>query len=211
MEKQLIYTYKDKDYPVLITYKRMKNIVYRYKEGTFYINCPIHVRDKKILDGLNKFAPKLISRDISSALKDDYFYIFGNKYITKEKGTMTLTDGSIISYSSKQDLYNKLKPIFLNYVTSRVKYYSSSMNLSLYKVKARDMTTRFGSNSKHTNTLYFAYQLMHYSVEIIDSVVVNEIAHIKVFDHYKKFYDVVLQYCPEYKKYRKKLINRIYR
>ena len=81
------------------------------------------------------------------------------------------------------------------------------MTLPLYKVTLKDMRTRFGSNSKHTKTLHFAYVLIHYSFDIIDSVIVHELAHILVYDHSKKFYDVVYKYCPDYDIYRKKLIK----
>ena len=104
-----------------------------------------------------------------------------------------------------------MKKYFKDLVTKRVEYYSSVMNLPLYKVSVKNMKTRFGSNSKHTQRLHFALVLMHYSIEIIDSVVVHELAHILVYDHSKKFYDVVYKYCHDYDIYRKKLIKGEYK
>ena len=72
------------------------------------------------------------------------------------------------------------------------------------------MKSRYGSNSKKTKTLNFNLILIHYDVEVIDSVIIHELAHIKVFNHSKEFYDVVYRYCPNYDKYRKMLIKGIY-
>ena len=79
------------------------------------------------------------------------------------------------------------------------------MNRPSYRITIRKMTSRYGSNSKTSKHITFATILLHYSLPIIDSVVVHELAHIEVFDHSKKFYDVVYKYCPDYDVLHKKL------
>ena len=104
----------------------------------------------------------------------------------------------------------KIKPIFLDVLTKRVRYYEKLMGVSSYQVSVRNMKTRFGSNSKRTKRLNFALLLVHYSTPIIDSVIVHELAHIVEFNHSKKFYDVIYKYCPDYNRYRKLLLKGIY-
>ena len=43
--------------------------------------------------------------------------------------------------------------------------------------------------------------------EIIDSVIIHELAHHFVYDHSDNFYKVVYKYCPNYDILRKKLIK----
>ena len=73
------------------------------------------------------------------------------------------------------------------------------------------MKTRLGSNSRKTNKLAFSLSLVHYSKDIIDSVIVHELAHYYEFNHSFKFYNIVYKYCPNYKILRKKLIKGIYK
>ena len=206
------YNVNGKDYLVHINYKRMKNIRYRFIDGAFVISCNRLVGKKSIVAGLEKYAESLIKRsEKPGPIGEDYFYLLGVKLPYKEVGEVNFSDGSKISWKSKEDFDKKMKKYFKDLVTKRVEYYSGVMNLPLYKVSVKNMKTRFGSNSKHTQRLHFALVLMHYSIEIIDSVVVHELAHILVYDHSKKFYDVVYKYCPDYDIYRKKLIKGEYK
>lgn len=86
------------------------------------------------------------------------------------------------------------------------------MNISrAYKIKVKDMSSRFGSNSSKTHTLNFQLNLVHYSLDIIYSVVVHELAHEFYHDHQKHFYELVLTYCPDYYLLNGKLKRGIYR
>ena len=210
----MVFFYKvnGKDYPVNVTHKKIKNIHYRYRNGEFLISAPRLVSKKVIINGLDKYAIKLInSEEKNQAKGDGYIYLLGVKIFVDEMGEIKFHNAESIVYKSKIDLDRKLKKFFLDLITKRVEYYSSLMRLPLYKVRVNNAKTRFGSNSKKTKTLNFSTMLMPYSIEIIDSVVVHELAHILFYDHSKNFYNVVYKYCPSYDIYRKKLIKREYK
>ena len=63
MNKSFVYLHNNQEYVVNITYKRIRNIHYRYKDGAFFISChrltPMHL----IKSGLDKYADKLIKRN----------------------------------------------------------------------------------------------------------------------------------------------------
>ena len=203
-----IYKVNGNEYPVHIIYKRIKNIHFRFIDGAFVVSCNRYTLKKQIVSGLEKYGESLIKRSTKpQARGEDYIYLLGVKINIHNYGEINFNDGSKISYSSKEDLDKKLKKYFLSFITRRVEYYTKIMGVPLYKVTVKDMKSRFGSNSKYTKSLHFSTILMHYSLPIIDSVVVHELAHILVYDHSKKFYDVVYKYCPDYDLYRKKIIK----
>ena len=205
------YKVDDKEYLVEVTHKRIRNIHYRFVDGVFKVSCP-HITPKSVIvKGLNKFAPKMIARgEKSKPIGEDYIYLFGSKISLQESGEISFTNGDKLVYKDHIDLDKKLHKMFLSILKDKVAYYSSKMGVPLYRVSLRNMKTRFGSNSKKTKSVHFSYVLIHYSHPIIDSVVVHELAHILVYDHSKKFYDVVYKYCPDYDIYRKKLIRGEY-
>lgn len=206
-----LYKVNDKEYEVEIIYKRIKNVHYRFKDGKFVISCNRYTTKGFIVKGLDKYAESLIKRSTKpEPINDNSIYIFGNKYDLSYPGKMTFDGTKVITFKDKDELFKKLKPIFLDIITKRVRYYEDLMKVPTYKVYVKNMKSRYGSNSKYTKRLSFALSLIHYSMPIIDSVVVHELAHILVYDHSKKFYDVVYKYCPDYDKYRKMLIRGIY-
>ena len=205
------YKVDDKEYLVEVTHKRIRNIHYRFVDGVFKVSCPHITPRSVIVKGLNKFAPKMIARgEKSKPIGEDYMYLFGSKISLQESGEISFTNGNKLVYKDHIDLDKKLHKMFLSILKDKVAYYSSKMGVPLYRVSLRNMKTRFGSNSKKTKSVHFSYVLIHYSHPIIDSVVVHELAHILVYDHSKKFYDVVYKYCPDYDIYRKKLIRGEY-
>lgn len=205
------YKVNEKEYLVEVTHKRIRNIHYRFVDGVFKVSCPYIVTKSSIVKGLDKFAVKMISRsEKEKPISEDYIYLFGSKVKIEKSGEISFTNGDKIIYKDHTDLDKKLHEMFLNILKEKVSYYSSKMNVPLYKVSLRNMKTRFGSNSKKTKSVHFSYVLIHFSHPIIDSVVVHELAHIIVYDHSQKFYDVVYKYCPNYDIYRKKLIRGEY-
>ena len=206
------YKVNDKEYPVVIVKKNIKNIHYRFRDGTFVISSPYLVREKQILKGLDKYASKMIERseETHPSEGEDFIYIFGKKVPVEESGVIHFSNGEDITYKNRLELDRKIKKLFLNYVTLKTEYYAKLMNLPVYQVKVRNSKTRFGSNSKYSKTINYSTMLIPFSSEIIDSVIVHELAHILVYNHSPKFYDIVYKYCPNYDSCRKKLIKRIY-
>lgn len=210
--EDFIYKVNDKEYPVLITIKKIKNTHFRFRDGAFVISCNRWTSKRQIIAGLDKYADYLLKHAENKNLPmgEGFIYIFGVKVTLNDNKVIRFTDGSEIKYKDEASLKKELKKLLLKYITNKVGYYSKVMNLPLYKVTVRDMNTRFGSNSRYTKSLHFALKLVHFAPEIIDSVIIHELAHIPVANHSKDFYNVVYKYCPNYDIYRKKLIRGIY-
>lgn len=212
MKYQITYSVDGRDYIVNIEKKRVRNINYRFRDGQFYVSAHPLISKHQIIKGLEKFAKVLIQKGNkrSSAFDDEYVYILGERYQYSGVTNITLMNGDSLFYKNKDDLEKKLKKYFLELVTTRVRFFEEMMNAPHYKVRVQKMRSRYGSNSKHTKTLNFSTILIHYSLAIIDSVVVHELAHCFVYNHSKDFYNVVYKYCPNYKVVQAKLKKGIF-
>ena len=103
--------------------------------------------------------------------------------------------------------YNSFYKEFANdFIVLRVIYFSQLMNLEYSDIKFRKMKSRWGScNSK--KVLTFNTELIKIKKELIDYVVVHEIAHIQHMNHSRDFHDLVDKYLRDSKCYRKELKN----
>ena len=68
----------------------------------------------------------------------------------------------------------------------------------------RNQKTRLGSCSSNGN-LNFNNRLLFVPKELVDYVVVHELAHRKEMNHSNAFWNVVEKYMPDYEERRKKL------
>jgi len=196
-------------YDINIIYKHVKNIHFRFKKGAFEVTCHYFTSLKVIKDFLAKRGASLIRSNTKvSAITENSVYIFGKLY---DLASPIVDEELNISFGSKEDLENKLRNLLYEYISTRLIYYFELMGINAsYKVRIKENSRVLGSNSKRTKSLSFTSTLVHYSKDIIDSVIVHECAHCFVFNHSKDFYDIVYRYFPNYNLCRKKLIHSIF-
>ena len=72
------------------------------------------------------------------------------------------------------------------------------------RVLVRDQRSRWGSCSSD-GTLRFSWRLAMLEPDLIDSVVVHELAHLDVMNHSPAFWEVVLKAMPDARERRKRL------
>ena len=202
---EFVYLYKNKEYPVHVTCKYQRNIYYRYKEDGFHVSAPYLVTKKAIVKGLDKFADKILAQYENShshfSFEKDYLWLFGEQ--------VSLSQQNIKNPQELQEFLRK-NGTFL--ITELVRKYERIMGISKpYKVKIRDTERQYGSNSKRTQTLSFQTGLVHYSPEIIETVVVHELAHDFERNHSKNFYNIVYSFSPKYKELQRKLKKGIHK
>jgi predicted metal-dependent hydrolase len=87
-------------------------------------------------------------------------------------------------------------------LAERVALYSKTHGFTPKQVRINSAKTRWGSCSPD-GTLNFTWRLVMAPLDVIDYVVVHELAHLRVRDHSRKFWNVVEKIYPEYKKQRK--------
>lgn len=86
----------------------------------------------------------------------------------------------------------------LQVIPPRVQYYAARMRVTYGRITVRNQTTRWGSCSSQGN-LNFNCLLMLAPVEILDYVIVHELAHRKQMNHSAAFWAEVEAVFPDYR------------
>ena len=98
----------------------------------------------------------------------------------------------------------RLKREALAYAQARCAHYAARYGLTYKKISIRAQKTRWGSCSK-TGNLSFNYKIMALPEAVREAIIVHEICHLGVFDHSKKFWDLVSREVPDHKALRAQL------
>ena len=202
--KTFIYKFDDVDYVVNVEVHAFQKATYfRFHNNEFFVSTSKLVSQKTIMDGLDKYARRLIKANQKRIEKaysfpERWMYLFGNKITMPDE----INENNINTF---------LKSQLLSYLNDTVPYYEKEMGIKKpYKIRVRDMKSRYGSNSLKTHSVCFQLDLAHFSSGIIDSVIVHELAHEFYRDHSKEFYRLIVKYCPNYYELKKKLRKKIY-
>ena len=89
---------------------------------------------------------------------------------------------------------------------TRVEEFSKKMQLFSTSISFRKNKRTWGS-CNFKNGLNFNILLMKFPIEVMDYVIVHELAHIKHKNHSKDFWNLVAVYCPNYKEIEKLFKN----
>jgi len=87
-------------------------------------------------------------------------------------------------------------------ICSRVAYFSQMHRLTYRAIRITSARARWGSCSSQ-NTLSFPWRLVMAPMEVIDYIVIHELAHTLVKNHSQTFWNLVETMLPEYKIQRK--------
>ena len=155
---------------------KIKNMYIYIKEGKVIVKVPTKLPDKQIKEFINKKAR----------------WIYEN--IKKEKEKINLE-----KKIEKEDS-NRLECI----VKNSIEKYSKLLKVIPNKVRIKDIKYAWGSCSVRKN-ITINQKLATKEAKVIEYVVLHEMCHIKQMNHSKKFWNLVEQYMPEYKNYKKKL------
>ncbi len=90
----------------------------------------------------------------------------------------------------------------LKLIPERVRHYAPLLGVKYGRITIRNQRSRWGSCSGKKN-LNFNCLLMLTPPEVIDSVVVHELAHLKEMNHSDRFYAEVLRVFPDYWKWNR--------
>lgn len=96
------------------------------------------------------------------------------------------------------DELKKLADKACSYIPGRVAHFAPLVGVTYGRITIRNQRTRWGSCSSKGN-LNFNWRLIFAPEEVVDYIVVHELAHRKEMNHSRAFYNVVASVLPDYK------------
>ncbi|MFT4268779.1 MAG: SprT family zinc-dependent metalloprotease, partial [Xenophilus sp.] len=88
--------------------------------------------------------------------------------------------------------------------TERLAHFAPQLGVRWTRLSLSSAATRWGSASAD-GSIRLNWRLIHYRLDIIDYVVVHELAHLRVMDHSPRFWDQVERVLPDYAQRRQVL------
>lgn len=204
--------YKNKNYEIEVHKDiRYRRITLRYKNEKFIVNAPLFSSNTLILKFVEEKKEKLIKNFNNKLPYDEKgIYILGN-YTLFNEGFIEL-NGKFYLFKDLNNFYKCAKKEYYNFFLLRLRHYEEVMGINVpYSLKIKIVSSIFGSNSYSTHSIALSIKLIHFSIELIDSVIIHELAHHFYRDHSKNFYGVINKYCLNYNECRKKLIHGVYK
>ena len=159
------------------------------------IGLEVHTDGRVIL----RAPMRITNRELNKFIDNHMSWIESKLSLIEKKNADKISVAPPKETISKKEL-NAIKEKF----TTRVQYYCNIMGVSVNRISIKDQKTRWGSCSSKGN-VNFNYQLYYLPDELLDYVVVHELAHRRHMNHSKEFWSEVARYCPDYRARRKQL------
>ena len=156
-----------------------KSVSIQVKKGEVTVRAPFCVGDK----------------EIKRIVEENREWIEKRLLIFEEAKNAVRKDGML-----GEEEIRLLAQKALEYIPGRAAYYADIIGVKYNGITIRNQRTKWGSCSSKGN-LNFNCLLMLTPPEVIDSIVVHELCHLKEMNHSKKFYDEVLKAFPDYYKW----------
>lgn len=112
-------------------------------------------------------------------------------------GMIHLRRSAVAQSSVRRALENFYRREAREHLGERADHYADEMGVSYEKIEIRNQRTKWGSCST-TGTLGFNWRLMMAPPDVLDYVVVHELAHLQEQSHSSQFWNIVEGILPEY-------------
>lgn len=159
-----------------------------YGDGKIVVRAPMRVSESEVIRFVSEHEEWILSKRqklISHMQKKE-----------KERAQYDIPDYGNLGKAEKE----KIRERFLE----RLSVYAKSMGVDYNRVTVRNQKGRWGSCSSKGN-LNFNYRLYYLPQELMDYVVIHELAHRVYMNHSREFWLLVGTYMPDYRQYQKLL------
>ena len=206
----MLFTYNNKNYDVVIEKKKgNRNTYIRVKKDlkihvTTNTFTPLFSIEKLIRDHYDKICSMIDVQEVKAKNNSGFFYL-GKQYTIVYSDSKKIefigdkiyvpTDFDVDAWYKKQ-----AKKLFLERFNTIYEQYSRTIPYP--RLRIRKMTSRWGVCNIKTRVITINLELMKRDIQYLDYVIVHEMAHLVYGDHSAKFWKLVEENMPDYKKYR---------
>jgi predicted metal-dependent hydrolase len=188
----------------LIRSKRRTILLQIKSDGTFIVRAPLRTDINRINQFVKEKNNWIITKqsEIKKRFQELQETILG--HTTKNE---ILFLGESISFAPKKEM-NKSQLISWyeesawQYLSQRVDFFTKKFGLNYNRVKINSAKTRWGSCSSKGN-INFSWRLIMAPKDVVDYVVIHEIAHLKHRNHSARFWNFVEEMMPQHENQRK--------
>lgn len=205
-------TLNNQTFNVFITRKNNKNMYLRVKKDGIYISCNYFVTASMIKSFIMKNEEDIIriyETVQRKEKKNEEFYYLGNSYDVVVLNTISKIEfvGNQVFVKNKTYLNTFLKNECERIFNERAKicYNLFEEDIPYPKVMIGKMKRKWGYCNKRQELIKINSELIKYSIDEIDYVIIHELCHFLEFNHSKNFWKYVKKYKPNYKENTKVL------
>lgn len=200
-------------YEVVIIKKRIKNTYLRVKSDLkIYASTSLFVSEKSVLKLIKdneEAIKKMIDREKRKIEKSSKFFYLGKEYsivlCNVFKEVKIDEDKVYVDKMEKLDKFLKSEAKKIFPIRLKLCYDKMNADIPWPKLVIRKMVRKWGHCNKRDKVVTLNTELIKYTLDEIDYVIVHELCHFIHFDHSKAFWESVSYYKPNYKENRKVL------
>lgn len=196
---------------------KAKRITLRLKPeagGEVILTLPLFYSKKQVFGFIEKSMPWLQKQMAKNPPKLVYVNgmilpIFGKNYELRHKPSGSFRswwgDEHLLVHAPvekfESSVQKSLHQVAKQFLTQRTKFYADRLAKSVNRVTLRDTRSRWGSCSANGNISY-SWRLIFAPEQVADYVCAHEVAHLIEMNHSPQFWEIVEDFCPDYKKFR---------
>jgi len=196
-----------------IIYKKIKNLYLRVKNNKIIITSPKTYSKNDIEFFIIKhknFVIKHLIKDKLDIYNLDTFSLWGKNFEIEEYSGKTIrieeekcfvpkniSNKTIEKFYQEQTILNAKR-----LVDNELKILMKDFNLEKIQLKSQLMSSRLGSCKTSEAVIKLNSVMARFDIKYLRAVLIHEIVHLKIKNHQKEFYEILLKFEPNYKKIR---------
>jgi len=206
------------DRTILMRYRAgLRNITLRLNsKGEIVVSAPPRTPLSRIEVLLGQSEPWLATQlakfGNKKRMPEDGALLFGKWLTTQMRNDSTRRAGCFIEADSliintiesigAKKLFDRfVKTTAGTFLPERLAHWANQMQITYKSVTLREQASRWGSCST-TGSINLNWRLIHAPLDVIDYVLIHELAHRVHMDHSQRFWNLVERYDPEHKNHR---------
>ncbi len=191
------------DYPIKwIRKKGNKNMYLRVRDGVIYVTSPYTTTKRQVYSFIESKKDWILKqKDIQpSILQEGYrTQVLGKSVVVHFSDHCSYQEDQLIlsnkSATNKRFLQSLVQPI----IERRFSYWSKVMGIDNIEIKYGFYKSKWGSCTPSKRLIRFNVYLVFTDQQIIDSIIVHELAHMRHCNHSKYFYNEIDKYLKNYR------------
>lgn len=203
---------KDKEVYLIIKYKNIKHIYFRFdEENRLIASSPMDLKEADIKRVIKEKEEELYNLLVGTEEKNEKnkkFYYLGKEFeviYTDKIDKVGFKDNKV--YTKDDDALNVFwEKECLKVFEGEIKLCKQCFqSLPEFTLKTRKMKTRWGVCNTWKKQITLNTDLLKHPLEVIDYVIIHEMCHFFEGNHSKDFWSLVEAACPNYKELRARL------